>query len=157
MLTLIIATDFSSASRNASSYGVELGSSLGADIVMVHAFSVPVTVPEPLYPVTPVEIKNAAEARLLDEVIRLRKSDVQSIDIIAEEGKPEEVIMDVASKYKQPLIICGMKGENKALKKIFGTTALSLLNKSLFPLVIVPSEAIYKYIDRIAFATDVDI
>lgn len=157
MTTVIIATDFSKASHNASKYGIELASMVGADIVLVHAFSVPVTVPEPISPVNSAEMKKAAESRLLDEVKLLRKSSLQPIEIIAEEGKQADIVLATAAKYRNPLIICGLKSEYKGVKKIFGTTPMALLKRSEFPLLLVPEAVEYKHIKRIAFATDIDL
>lgn len=157
MVTIIIATDFSKASHKASKYGIELASAIGADIVLLHVYSLPVTLPEPLFPVSAVELKNAAESLLLNEVTELRKSSLQPIEIIAEEGGQTEVILATAAKYKSPLIICGLKSDNKGIKKIIGTTPMDLLKNSEIPLLLVPEQFEYKPIERIAFATDIEL
>ena len=117
MKTVFIATDFSEASHNASMYGIELASSIGAKIVLFHAYTIPLSIPESYVIVRPEEVKKTAEDYLLDEVLKLRKSNMQSIDILAVEGNPVDMIINQVKKYDEPLVVVGMKGEGKNLKK----------------------------------------
>lgn len=49
MKTILIATDFSEASRNASFYGVELPKEINARIILFEAFTIP-------KPISPLEL-----------------------------------------------------------------------------------------------------
>ena len=79
MKIIFIVTDFSSASHNASKYGVELASALGAKIVLFHAYTIPLSIPESYVVVNPEDVRKTAEDYLLEEVMCLRKSTVQPI------------------------------------------------------------------------------
>ena len=61
MKTVFIATDFSAASHNASKYGVEMASVLGANIVLFNAYTIPLSIPESFVIVRPEEVKKSAE------------------------------------------------------------------------------------------------
>lgn len=157
MKTVFIATDFSEASHNASKYGVELASELGARIVLFHAYTVPLSIPESYVIVRPEEVKKSAEDYLLDEVLKLRKSTVQSIDILAVEGSPVEMIINQVKNYEDPLIVVGMKGTSKNFRKLFGSVASGLARKSFLPLFIIPESVVFRGFKNIALAIDDEI
>lgn len=157
MKTIFIATDFSEASHNASRYGVELASALGAKIVLFHAYTIPLSIPESYVIVRPEEVKKSAEDYLLDEVLKLRKSTMQSIDILAIEGDPVEMIIHEVKNYEEPLLVVGMKGEGKNFRKLFGSVASGLARKSFLPLFIIPESVVFKGFKNLALAIDDEI
>lgn len=157
MKTIFIVTDFSSASHNASKYGVELASALGAKIVLFHAYTIPLSIPESYVIVSPEDVRKTAEDYLLEEVMSLRKSTVQPIEIIAEEGPAIDSIMKHAIQFENCLIVAGMKGEGGVIKRTFGSTISGLARKSTQPMVVVPEVATFKSIERIAIATEMDV
>jgi nucleotide-binding universal stress UspA family protein len=156
MLTVLITTDFSEAAHNASLYGVELASKIGAKIVLMNVFTVPLSVPESYVIVNPVEVKKTAEQYLMDEALAIKKSDLQPIDIIAVEGPTTEMIIKQASKYENCLIVMGMKGEGATVRRLFGSTVSGMARKSDCALLIVPENILFKSIDKIALATSKD-
>jgi hypothetical protein len=157
MKTVFIATDFSEAAHNASKYGVELASSIGAKIVLFHAYTIPLSIPESYVIVRPEEVKKSAEDYLLEEVLKLRKSTMQSIDILAVEGDPVDMIINQIKNYEEPLVVVGMKGEGKNFRKLFGSVASGLARKSFLPLFIIPETVIFKGYKNIALAIDDEI
>ena len=157
MKTIFIVTDFSDASHNASRYGIELADFFGAGVVLFNAYSVPVSIPETYVVIDPGDIRKSAEEKLQAEVLKLRKSTSQKIEILAEEGVAADIIISTAKKYDDCLIVCGMKGEGKSIKKVFGSTVTALARKSSIPMLVVPSDAIYAPIHNIALASDIDI
>lgn len=157
MKTIFIATDFSEASHNASMYGVEMASTLGAKIVLFHAYTIPLSIPESYVIVRPEEVKKSAEEYLLEEVLKLRKSTMQSIDILAVEGDPVETIINQVKKFEDPIVVVGMKGEGKNFRKLFGSVASGLARKSFLPLFIIPESVSFKGFKSIALAIDDEI
>ncbi len=157
MKTIFIVTDFSDASHNASRYGIELADFFGAGVVLFNAYSVPVSIPETYVVIDPGDIRKSAEEKLQAEVLKLRKSTSQKIEILAEEGVAADIIISTAKKYDDCLVVCGMKGEGKSIKKVFGSTVTALARKSSIPMLVVPSDAIYAPIHNIALASDIDI
>jgi len=157
MKTIFIVTDFSDASHNASRYGIELADFFGAGVVLFNAYSVPVSIPETYVVIDPGDIRKSAEEQLQAEVLKLRKSTSHTIEILAEEGVAADIIISTAKKYDDCLIVCGMKGEGKSIKKVFGSTVTALSRKSSIPMLVVPSDAIYAPIHNIALASDIDI
>ncbi len=156
MKTVFIATDFSVASENATKYGISMASDLGLKIVLFNAYQVPLSIPESFTIVSPEEVKNTAEGYLKEAGMAYKKSSLQPIEILAVEGYPTDSIIRNAKKYDDAIIITGMKGEGTAIRKIFGSTVLSLVRKSKMPMLVVPEKAEYKPIENMALAAEVD-
>ncbi len=157
MKTVFIATDFSPASRNAAIYGVNMAAYLGAGIVLFHCSDSPVPAPGESPYDSETEIKSIIETKLLNEVVAIRISEFQSIEIVSATGNPHHQIIEYAKKYNQSLIVCGMNGEGRLLKKIIGNTAVYLAGMSAMPVMIIPERAVYAPIKNIVLANDFDI
>lgn len=157
MKTVFIATDFSLASRNAAVYGVNLAAYLGAGIVLFHCSDSPVPAPGESPYESEIEIKSIIDGKLLSEVVNVRISEFQSIEIVSATGHPRKKIIEYANKYNDCLIVCGMKGEGKQLMKIIGSTAAYLAVKSNLPVMIIPERAVYSPIKNIVLANDFSI
>jgi nucleotide-binding universal stress UspA family protein len=153
MKTILIATDFSDASRNASFYGRQLGRALNANIILFNAYNIPNSAPGFGVTVSRYDVMMKAEKRLLDEADFLEPKK-QLIEIACDEGNAEDAIINIANEKKADFIITGMKGSGKNLKNIFGSTATALARKTKIPLIIVPEDALYKDPETIVLATD---
>jgi nucleotide-binding universal stress UspA family protein len=157
MKTVFITTDFSPASRNASLYGVYLASFLGARIVLFYAseYFPPPPGESPYDSIE--EAKSIIETKLLNEVIAIRITEFQPVEILTEMGNPGEMIVECAKKYEESIIVCGMKGEGKMIKKLIGSTAVYLARHSKAPVMIIPEQADYFPIRKIVLANDFNI
>ena len=153
MKTILIATDFSNASRNASLYGVELAKALDAKIILFNAYEVPQPAPGLGVSVSRYDIMMQTDKRLLEESDFLDPKR-EIIEILCDEGAPEDAIINIAKEKNVDFIIAGMKGSGKTLKKIFGSTATSLIKRSDIPVIIVPEEAKFSIPKKILYASD---
>ena len=156
MKTVLIATDFSNASRNASSYGIALARAIDAGIFLFNSYKVPAPAAGLNVSISRYDVMMQTEKRLLDETNML-DAENKEIKTICDEGPPEDAIIKVANEKKVDFIIAGMKGNGKNLKKIFGSTATSLSKKTNIPVLIVPEDAIYKTPETIVFASDTPV
>ncbi len=156
MKTILIATDFSGASRNASLYGVQFARAVNANIILFNAYKIPSPAAGLGVSVSRYDVMMQTDKRLLEEADFLDpKMDI--IEIICDEGLPEDAIINIANEKKADFIIIGMKGSGKSFKKIFGSTATSLAKSSNIPVIIVPEDAKFKNPDVIVFANDINI
>ncbi|MBU3713806.1 MAG: universal stress protein [Ferruginibacter sp.] len=157
MKTVFIATDFSPASRNASLYGVHLATFLGARIVLFYAseYFPPPPGESPYDSIE--EAKSIIESKLLNEVMAIRITEFQPVDILTEMGIPKDIILECASRYQETIIVCGMKGEGKKIKRLMGTTAVHLARNSKIPVMIIPEEADYVPVRSIVLANDFSV
>lgn len=156
MKTVFIATDFSTASHHAALFGVELANLLEARVVLFNAYQIPLSVAESYVVVKPEEVRQAAMDYLSDEVVTLRKSSIYPIEIVTDEGNSPEVIIRNAKKFKEPLIVMGMKGAGKGVRKFFGSTVSGLARKTDLPLLVIPEDAKFMPMKRIAMAYDLN-
>jgi nucleotide-binding universal stress UspA family protein len=154
MKTILIATDFSKASRNASLYGVELAKALDAKIILFSAYEVPKPPPGLGVSVSRYDIMMQTDKRLLEESDFLDPKR-EFIEIMCDEGAAKDAIINIAKEKKADFIIAGMKGSGKTLKKIFGSTATSLINKSDIPVIAVPEYGSFSVPKTILCASDI--
>lgn len=153
MKTILIATDFSDASRNASLYGVELAKELNANIILFNAYKIPQSAAGLNVTISRYDVMMQVDKRLLDEADFLDPKK-RLIEVICDEGVAEDVIINIANEKKADFIITGMKGSSKNFKRIFGSTATALAKNTNIPLIIIPEDALYKTPEIIVFANE---
>lgn len=156
MKNILIVTDFSPASHNAALYGMEMARAFGAKVYLFHAYITPVQVPESYLFYTPEDVWNNIREMLEKEAGELNPGKDVTIEICGAEGKPATAILHEAKSRNIDLIVCGMKGSAKGLRKIFGSTATALTATSEIPLLILPEGATFRKPERIALASDMD-
>ena len=153
MKTILIATDFSLASRNASIYGVQLAKAIGANIILFHAYKPPTPASGLGVSVSRYAVMMQTNKRLLEEA-QLLDPGGNMVDILGDEGSTGQAILNLAEEKKVEYIISGMKGSGKSLKKLVGSTATLLAKKTTIPLIIVPEDAKFTIPGVLVFATD---
>ena len=156
MKTILIATDFSQASHNASVYGVEFARAINARIILFNAFTVPNPPPSINVSVSRYDIMMQTDKLLLDEA-NLLDPGRKLIEILCDEGAPTDAIINLVNEKNVDFIIVGMKGAGESLRKIFGSTATALARKTNTPLIIVPEKATFKKLDILVFANDASV
>jgi nucleotide-binding universal stress UspA family protein len=156
MKTILIATDFSPASHNASVYGVKFAKAIKGNIILFNAYTMPVSMPSINTTVSRYDIMMQTDKLLLDEANRL-DPDRNLIEILCDEGFPTDAIVNIANEKKVDFIIVGMKGSGESLKKIFGSTAITLAKVTNIPLIIVPDKAKFRKLEIMVFANDASI
>ncbi len=155
MKTIFIAIDFSACSFDAARYGIELAERMGYKAVLFHVFHSAVSIPDAFSAINTDELKQTAEVEMEKLAETFRCSKDQLIEVLAVEGYVSDMIMQYAGKYKNPLIICGMRGTGRRIQYLFGNTALSLIRNLKYPLLVIPEGCIFKKINKIGFATDI--
>ncbi len=157
MKTILIATDFSEASRNASVYGIALAQSLNAKVILFSAYQVPSPMPSLNLSVSSYGIMKDVEQKLEDEANLIMQDTTIPIEQISENDSAENSINNIAKEKNADFIIMGMKGSGKNFKKIFGSTTTALATSSNVPLIVVPADAKFSPPKIIVLATDFDM
>lgn len=103
MKTILIATDFSSAARNASIYAVALAKVLNAKIILCNAYKIPAASASLNVSVSRYDIMVQTNQRLLDEADFL-DPEKKMIEISCDEGFTEDVIINTANEKKLILL-----------------------------------------------------
>jgi nucleotide-binding universal stress UspA family protein len=93
------------------------------------------------------------DKRLLDEA-DFPDRGREMIEIVCDEGAPEDAVVNIANEKQVDFIVVGMKGSGKNLKKIFGSTTTHLIKRSNIPVIIVPEEAKFSIPKIILYASD---
>jgi len=158
MKSIIIPTDFSPNANNAIRYAVELDKHIHAKIILFHSYLVFVDASNLLNPTQDEEeLKKSSEKSLLklkDEILNNNIKLHSEIETIVTGGEFNHELISISSKNKADLIIMGTTGAS-GLKEVFlGTNTSNIIEKSKCPVLAIPSEAKFKGINKIVFATN---
>lgn len=160
MDTILIATDFSPAAKNATEYGVQLAKFFNARLVLVNAYPIPPTDYETGFSAEMISALQKGSEEALDnlkkEIIEKHGRDF-GIDCLAQMGFPYEVIDNACKHFSADLVVMGIKGHAGALKEhVIGTSAVRVARHLQIPAFIIPEDVKYHRIRTIAFACDLD-
>ncbi len=156
MKAILIATDFSPASRVASLYGVQLAKALDAKVILFNAYKVPPSQPALNAGISRYDIMMRSDSQLLNEANFL--TPVHSlIEIMCDEGEAADAIVNAGNEKKIDFIIAGINGTGRDRRKIFGSTAVALTGNTNVPLILVPENVEYKSPATIVFASDLGL
>jgi nucleotide-binding universal stress UspA family protein len=142
MTTLVVGVDFSPPSRKALDAAVDLAEELGAALVLVHA-----TTPLPvgakrghLDPVTQLRSElDAADVAKLAATWAKEAGRKVKVEVVAREGKPADVILDVAKARKARCVVVGSHGRTGIKRAVLGSVADAVVKGSPIPVLVVPA------------------
>lgn len=157
MKTLIVPTDFSSASVNALNYALALAKEINARIILFHAYQIPVTFSEvPVVTISLEELQRETDAKMEQLLQDARHVSSGALDISIENilGNTVEELSELCNKYTPFAVVMGTKGAGALERMIIGSTTLDAIKELTVPVLIVPPGAVYKSIHKIGFACD---
>ena len=155
MKTIIAPTDFSKASYNACLYAANLAADNKAELVLLHVMELPIAVAE--YPVT---ANTFDEAGIAEELETLRnklcdetknKINIRTRNIL---GSAEYEIKELSETIKPFAVVMGTHSYGVIDRFFLGSTTVYTAKHLHSPVIIVPPNATYKTIKKIALATD---
>lgn len=83
------------------------------------------------------------------------KTGVESVELEQEMGGDlTDNITRLAHTTRATLVLMGISGKSVAKQAMFGSNTLKLVDKNLYPVMIIPPDAVYKGINNVAFASD---
>lgn len=137
--TIVIAVDFEDASRRAIDLAKELAAPLGATLVLVHAYALPVyTYPglEPsILPGFHHEVTTAAR-NALDAL----SADVGVPSAVLRDGDPAREILAFARERRASMIVMGTHGRRGLAHALLGSVAEKVIRDSEIPVLTVRAE-----------------
>jgi nucleotide-binding universal stress UspA family protein len=156
MKKILIATDFSPAALDATLYGVKLAAAFEARVTLVTAFE-EITIPaaEAMHIITNEDMRGLARRQMEKEKHRLSSCITLPIDTLLKKGPVVRAILAAAEETQADLIVVGMTGTEKDIRRSFGSAATTLAQKTPVPLLVIPEEALFKPPIAIALAEDV--
>lgn len=157
MKTILVPTDFSDASRNASRYAVNLAKFLNYKVLLFHVFNMPLLV-EGAFSATELldlhELEQDHKQRLEEEAELLKKGTDVIIECQATSGFTVDEIAGIEEKEKPGLIVMGLSPADRISEFVFGSTGTDVVKSVQTPVIIVPEACHFKEIKKIAFASD---
>lgn len=158
MKKMIVLTDFSIASHNASKYAVSLAKEFEASVSLLSVTPPSAIVHDSMFAsvmITQAEILQQNRDLMDKEIDQLSELNGQKLTGLVKEGYIFDVISALVSEDNIDLVVMGMKGKGMS-NSVFGSTTTALVRKSDFPILVIPGEAKYKCIERITYASDFD-
>lgn len=158
MKSILVPTDFSENAENAITYAAEMNLKINGKIILFHSYLVPV-------PVTDIAFSMA----MIDdnEVRQAAKSTLNKLKITYEilypgmefetdlsEGIADTEIVTEEKLSKCDLVIMGTHGKSGLQEFFIGSNTVSVINKSICPVISVPDNAKMRGLKKIVFATD---
>ena len=143
MHRIIIPVDFSETSLNAARYAAKmLAWNESATAVLYHNY----------------ESENDEDISLfyLESLKKeFNKAGVRQVECEHEMGGDLiENISRLAHTMRATLVLMGITGKSALRQVMFGSNTLKLIDKNLYPVMIIPPDAVYKGVSKVAFATD---
>jgi len=161
---ILVATDFSPTAAVAVEWAVELARQQGARVELVHAVTVPPSVPEYVSPggIAPgplfdEEVRRAALGRLEREATSLRDrigDNGIEVDIWLALGTPSVVISDRAAEISALAIVIGTRGLTGLRHLLLGSTTERVVQKAPCPVLAIHPEDHPRTVRSILVPTD---
>lgn len=136
---ILVGTDFSETASVALDWAGTLAAQNGARLELVHAITLPPSMPEftPLAgPDFTLELQSAARLRLDDAVASL-KDRVSELDTLLVPGNPSSVLLDRAEESGASLIVVGTRGHTGLEHLLLGSTAERVVHRARCPVLCV--------------------
>jgi nucleotide-binding universal stress UspA family protein len=137
MKIILVAVDFSDSSEAALAYAVELAKPLGAKLVVMHSYELPIYgFPDgALIASAEVATRIMQGAQTgLDAMVERHKKEAQ-IDTVVRQGVPWEEVRAVAEEVDADMIIIGTHGRKGIARALLGSVAEKILRTSTRPVL----------------------
>jgi nucleotide-binding universal stress UspA family protein len=156
MKTILVPTDFSSISKNAINYAIELAKLTKSKIILFHAYYVPIVTTDVMVvpPMEEIEESNMSILKKIEKTIHKKYGKKIEIECKCKYGFPVDEINQAVKEYKADLVVMGMHGAGKLAEKLVGSTTTSLIRKAKCPVLAIDRHVRFKLIKKIALACD---
>lgn len=163
MKKILFPTDFSPASKNALNFATNWAKDFGADIKVIHCYSLAFDPNQPVI-VEPIEEHKAAVEERLHRFAHTSYPNEggnpppPSINIETEAvlGFPVEEVVRIAQDENFDLVIMSTIGEHGMLDKLFGSVSSAVSMKTQCPVLLVPDGISYKKFSNVLYAAHQD-
>ncbi len=134
---VLLATDFSGASRGALDMALRLARDCGADLTIAHTCDVPPHV-EPTTPEVLTPFIQRASSKLEDLVSSVQKECPGARGVL-KVGEPWEQILAAAAEAGADVIVTGTHGRRGAEHAVLGSVAERVVQFSPLPVLTIPA------------------
>lgn len=141
---ILVPTDFSVAAEAALDQALALASKMGAKVVLLHAYALPIIgFPDgTLIPSAAIAsgIISDAEKELAACVARCSESGVEIVPLL-KEADPREAILAAARELSADLVVMGTHGRRGIARALIGSVAEAIVRVSPVPVMTVHAAA----------------
>lgn len=138
--TILVPTDFSAAAETALGQALALASKLGAKVVLLHAYALPIIgFPDgALIPSATIasRIISDAEKELAAFVARFGESGVEVVPLL-KQADPREAILAAVHDLPADLVVMGTHGRRGIARALIGSVAEAIVRVSPVPVMTV--------------------
>ena len=156
MKKILIATDFSNASKNASQYAIELAKISGAKIILYNVYIPHAPINEGIALEFVQDKKNRNRQLLESEAVFLRKYGIE-VEVLVNESERMSEILSIEKSRNVDLVVVGIQESEVLTGFTFANMITDLIKETIVPLIIIPEKSIFKKIERMAFAVDFNL
>jgi nucleotide-binding universal stress UspA family protein len=161
MKKILFCTDLSPQSESAMKFAVEIAKSTHAEIIVLHSWSIPVPLGDPVAMPVPVDYvkMEAEEKNLVENICQLIRNEkyADSLHIsccpVSEMNSASSGAVEEANISDADLIVMGARHVPQLLQWL-GTTASDVVHRTVKPVLIVPENTSFTGIERVVYATD---
>ncbi len=136
--TILVPTDFSSAASVATEYAVGLAKELGAKVVLLHAYEIPILgFPEAPLVATPEMVANIANTTQKALETMVAKFAGRGVDVtpVLKTGDAREIVHAVAEEVNADLIVMGTHGRRGLSRALLGSVTEEVIRTSTRPVL----------------------
>ncbi len=158
MKTILVATDFSSVASNATDYAADMALAIGANLLLLHVYEMPVS-----YTGVPVipnveEVKKNAEYHTgqLKNTLLNRVNHKLHIETRIRMGAFFEELEAVCQSIKPYAVVMGSQGATAAERFFLGSNIVYTVKNLRWPLITVPDKVKFSSIKKICLASDLE-
>ncbi|MBX3189828.1 MAG: universal stress protein [Labilithrix sp.] len=137
--TILVPTDFGASSQAALDYAVELARPFGGEVVLLHAYALPVMglANGPLITAELTKRILDSSQACLDEAIAAHRGCGVALRAFLREGDPWLVTIDVIKEVSADLVVMGTHGRRGLPRFLIGSVAERLVRTSPVPVLTV--------------------
>ena len=137
---ILIAVEDSPHSLEAANAGLQLANRVNAEIAIMCAINIGVTISSPEVIPTPIEIITVQreEAHSVIEKVKAMFKGKTPVHEFTPEGDPREEIVAIADQWGADIIVVGTHGRTGLTHLLMGSTAEYVVRHSKVPLMVVP-------------------
>lgn len=165
MKTILVLTDFSENAKAAEKVALQLAIHANANLVLYNVYpgqpeSISQNIVWPHSTHASAELQSISNLQsevyeLSDELSKI-KNNIHKPEIrhMGDAGALTHRLNEIIDQNDVWMIVMGSKGESYTRNVIFGSNVFKVLDKTNYPVLIVPANTKYEHIQKIAYATD---
>ena len=157
MYTIVIPTDFSATSLKALNMGVYLAKQTHGTLYLVNYYGVllpNLSVPEVPVPIDMMDDIRIAAEEQMKKLAASVSTDGFTLKTVVEMGHIKEDLLPLADQLQADILMMGTVGNGTIINKLIGSNASHVMEKSKFPILLVPADYEFNSLEQAVFADD---